>query len=158
MTASHYAKAQYQLVKGSREVLIEYCKTVTPNHFIAQNTSFGRGGSMSNLLVHIVNTYQYWIEMIALGRKLDFNTYESKKDINEVIRLFEAVDTSMLEFFEFMDERTTPIKFEINGKRSTATAFELFTHVITHEYHHKGQVLSLSRHLGYVPVDTDIMR
>jgi uncharacterized damage-inducible protein DinB len=36
--------------------------------------------------------------------------------------------------------------------------FKLFTHTITHEFHHKGQILTLSRQLGYTPVDTDIMR
>ncbi|MCB0624495.1 MAG: hypothetical protein KDC43_11415, partial [Saprospiraceae bacterium] len=39
-----------------------------------------------------------------------------------------------------------------------AEAFRLFTHVVTHEFHHKGQILSLTRHLGFVPVDTDVMR
>nr|WP_261382294.1 DinB family protein [Mucilaginibacter achroorhodeus] len=35
---------------------------------------------------------------------------------------------------------------------------ELFTHVITHEFHHKGQLVNMSRQLGYIPVDTDVIR
>ena len=38
------------------------------------------------------------------------------------------------------------------------TPLQLFTHTITHEFHHKGQVMSMSRLLGYVPVDADIIR
>ncbi len=86
--------------------------------FLNQNNSFGRGGSIRNLLVHIANTCEFWIIKHA-----------RKKDIT---------------FTEYTAKNTTP--------------FELFTHVITHEFHHKGQVLSLSRHLGYIPVDTDIIR
>ena len=39
-----------------------------------------------------------------------------------------------------------------------ANPFKLFTHVITHEFHHQGQILPMSRQLGYIPVDTDVMR
>ncbi|WP_423227985.1 DinB family protein [Sabulibacter ruber] len=30
--------------------------------------------------------------------------------------------------------------------------------MITHEFHHKGQIPSLGRHLGFVPDDTDVVR
>jgi uncharacterized damage-inducible protein DinB len=155
---SQFAKAQYELVKGSRSVFLTYCKTITPNDFVDQNTSFGRGGSMRNLLVHIANTYQYWIDNISLGKNVIYFEYESQKDIEDVIRLFDIVDNFMLEFFLIMENSNKKIEFEINGKSLSATSFELFSHVITHEFHHKGQILSISRHLGYLPVDTDIMR
>ncbi|MFI5159066.1 MAG: DinB family protein [Sphingobacteriales bacterium] len=45
-----------------------------------------------------------------------------------------------------------------NGSGLTRSPFELFTHVTTHEFHHKGQVVSMSRQLGYTPVDTDVIR
>lgn len=50
------------------------------------------------------------------------------------------------------------IAYKLEGVERHVTSLELFSHVITHEYHHKGQVLSISRHLGYTPVDTDIIR
>jgi uncharacterized damage-inducible protein DinB len=50
------------------------------------------------------------------------------------------------------------IAYELNNGSHDTSAFQIFTHVITHEFHHKGQILSLSRHLGYTPVDTDIIR
>ncbi len=40
----------------------------------------------------------------------------------------------------------------------TLTPMHLYTHVITHEFHHKGQILTMSRLLGYIPVDTDVIR
>ncbi|GGF18473.1 hypothetical protein GCM10010954_16540 [Halobacillus andaensis] len=33
----------------------------------------------------------------------------------------------------------------------------LFTHTMTHEFHHKGQILSMVRHLGCEPIDTDVV-
>ncbi|MNY72090.1 DinB family protein [compost metagenome] len=64
----------------------------------------------------------------------------------------------MNDFFELMENSEEEIEYESNGLKKTAEPFKLFSHVITHEYHHKGQILSLSRHLGYTPVDTDIIR
>lgn len=151
------AKQQYEWVKGSRQVLFDYCRTVSEKDFVDQNTSFGRGGSMRNLLVHIANTYQFWIANSGLQKNITYPKYEDCNTITDVIRLFESVDGFMAEFIETLDDEAE-IPFEINGEKSSSSRLKLFTHVITHEYHHKGQVLSISRHLGYVPVDTDIMR
>lgn len=158
MTAhSKYAEEQYELVKGSRKVLLDYCSTVSPDDFKNENTAFGRGGSMRNLLVHIANTYQYWIADRMLKRDIVYTKYEEKDHISEVIALFAEVDTFMGEFIKDMDN-LNEIEYELGGIKGTAAPFTLFTHVITHEYHHKGQVLSISRHLGYTPADTDVMR
>jgi uncharacterized damage-inducible protein DinB len=61
-------------------------------------------------------------------------------------------------FDSIIENNVETIHFIINGRNETATPLQLFTHVITHEFHHKGQILSRCRQLGYVPVDTDILR
>lgn len=155
---SDFAKKQYEFVQGSRNVLFEYCKTVSPEDFINQNTSFGRGGSMRNLLVHIANTYEYWIANLALKNDPKYAEYGNNLTIQDVILLFDEVDIFMEEFISKMDCSDQEIVYEIQGNKNSASPLKLFSHVITHEYHHKGQILTLSRHLGYIPVDTDIMR
>lgn len=155
---SDFTKKQYEFVKGSRNVLFEYCKTVSPDDFINQNTSFGRGGSMRNLLVHIANTYEYWIANLALKKNLKYAEYEDNLTIQDVILLFDSVDLFMEEFILEMDLSDREIVYKIQGNKNSASPLKFFSHVITHEYHHKGQILSLSRHVGYIPVDTDIMR
>ena len=154
---SDFAKEQYEFVKDSRNVLFEYCKTISEEDFVNQNNSFGRGGSMRNLLVHVANTYQYWIANLALKQNITYAEYESYKTIQEVVALFDAVDNFM-EAFIFAIDQSDKITYKTEDIENSVKPFKLFSHVITHEYHHKGQILSLSRHLGYIPVDTDIMR
>lgn len=154
---SEYSKEQYELVKDSRKVLFEYCNTISTEDFINQHTSFGRGGSIRNLLVHIANTYQYWIANIALKKNIAYDQYETIKNISETIKVFDSVDSFMIDFLENINS-DSKIHYEINGVKNVTSPLNLFTHVITHEFHHKGQVLSISRHLGYTPIDTDIMR
>ena len=154
-----YAKDQYELVRESRKVLIDYCQTISPEDILNENSLFGRGGSIRNLLVHIANTYEFWIGKCALNKSIIFTTYDSKQSISEIIDLFNCVDIIMFEFIELLEKpEINQINYEINGIKSSTSPFKLFTHVITHEFHHKGQILSLSRHLGYTPIDTDIMR
>ena len=158
-TILQYITEQYEAVRGSRQVLLEYCKTISQPDLVNENSSFGRGGSIRNLLVHIANVYEFWIAKNALNRNILFTEYHSKQNINEIVALFEQVDIFMYEFIEsFQSPQTTGIRYEINGNQNSASRLKLFTHAITHEFHHKGQILSLSRHLGYLPVDTDIMR
>lgn len=78
--------------------------------------------------------------------------------VDEVKRLFISIDQAVFDFVtKFEISALTPIELEIKGRKRPFSPFELFTHLITHEFHHKGQVLSLSRHWGYLPVDTDII-
>lgn len=150
-----YLQKQYNLVLESRNILFDYCKTIKNEDFLNQNSSFGRGGSMRNLLVHIANTYEFWIAAISLKKNIVFCPYEDYQNIEDIIKLFVSIDEFMNAFFELSDNE---IEYERNSQKVKTEPFKIFTHVITHEYHHKGQILSLSRHLGYVPVDTDIMR
>ncbi len=150
---------QYELVRESRKVLFDYCKTISPGDFLKENSSFGRGGSIRNLLTHIANTYEFWIAKYGLNKAIAFTPYNSIQNINDVVELFKKIDITIFEFIGIVEKPgKKQINFEINYAKGSATPFKLFTHVVTHEFHHKGQILSISRHLGYTPVDTDIMR
>ena len=154
-----FQEIQYDLVKQSRQVLLEYCSTISEADLLKETPSFGRGGSIRNLLVHIANTYQFWIGKWILKKIDKFTAYEEIETIKELRELFEEVDKLMETFIKEMNNsENTEIEYQINGKTGQANFGKIFTHVITHEFHHKGQILSISRQLGYIPIDTDIMR
>lgn len=149
---------QYKLVKSSRQVLLDYCGTISKKDFVIENSSFGRG-SIRNLLVHIGNTYEFWIGRHALNLEMDFTDFKTVEDARQAKNFFLTVDSLIDKFIDvysstFLEE----LAFEINNQTVSASPLKLFTHVVTHEFHHKGQILSLSRHLGYIPIDTDIIR
>ena len=58
----------------------------------------------------------------------------------------------------FREAYDPPVTGRLRWQTVTATPAALFTHVITHEFHHKGQIASMSRHLGYLPPDTAVLR
>jgi uncharacterized damage-inducible protein DinB len=63
---------------------------------------------------------------------------------------------------EFLNEykgklnHTVHVTFNSGGSLEI-TPLWLFTHTITHEFHHKGQIVKVGRQLGYVPPDTDLI-
>ena len=86
---------------------------------------------------------------------------ESFTNIQGIYALFGQVDQMMEKFLvHFKDRMDEPLAIPMTrlGKTINASPLTIFTHVITHEFHHKGQILSMSRHLGYKPIDTDVIR
>lgn len=149
---------QYALVKASRVVLLDYCAYLTPDHFYAHHASTGRG-SIHNLLAHIANTYKFWIGEQFLGKKNNYISYTDTTPLETLNTVFQEIDILMESFFEKLEKQAfAEFEYEIDGKKGKSCPLEVFTHVMTHEYHHKGQLLTLSRQLGYTAVDTDILR
>lgn len=75
--------------------------------------------------------------------------------------LYTSVDEVVENFMnEFKDRWMNAMILNIPRRDGsvTTTPLTIFTHVITHEFHHKGQILSKGRRLGHLPPDTDIIR
>jgi len=150
---------QYEMIQGSRAVLLDYCDLITPKHFTTEVQGFGRGGSIRNLLVHNGHVYRYWMGEHAMGREMRYPEFTDIFTMQECRDYYLSINHLVEEFIRrFADTPATILRSTRNNKETTTTALEVFTHVITHEFHHKGQMLSISRHLGYTPVDTDIIR
>lgn len=154
------AQAQYVLVQSARAVLLGYCATLSLAHFVTPVAAFN-DNSVRDLLVHVANCYRHWLNRVAQGQPPADVAPATVPDVAALCQLFAAVDTSVAEFTkQFAPIWLTPKSFAV-PRRAELLQFmplTLFTHVITHEFHHKGQVLTMSRHLGYSPPDTDVIR
>lgn len=151
-------KQQYDFVLSSRNTLLNYIGCISENDFLTDNSSFGRG-SIRNLLVHICQTYCAWIGERALGIEQEFLPFERYQTLKNCQAYFNQVDKYIGLFTEkFKENELQEMELDRNGAVLIVNPLQLFTHVITHEFHHKGQIMSLSRHLGYTPIDADIIR
>jgi uncharacterized damage-inducible protein DinB len=151
---------QYELVRGARAALLDYCATLKPADFIAPVPVFNHS-SMRDLLVHVAGAYQVWLSEIGLQLNTQRPVAAEVPDVAAVRALFEEVDALLTDFSRYYATRwqePTVFDFQRQSTVLTLTPLQLFTHVVTHEFHHKGQVLSMSRQLGYTPVDTDVIR
>lgn len=152
--------AQYEEIKGARGALLAYCESMKPADLFKKVETFNNS-SIADLLVHNVNTYISWINNFGLDRNASFYKTEDVSNLDGVKSLFEEVNVLMAEFMEkyngnFEEPFTAMVKHR--GFSMTLSPLQLYTHVITHEFHHKGQIMTMSRLLGHTPVDTDTIR
>jgi len=153
-------KQQYQLLKGSRHVLFTYCRTIPVNDLKQELKSFGHG-SIHNLLCHIADVYIHWLQNTAQNKQFPYVDRRLIHSINDVELLYRQIDLYVDDFINaFADRINSELTLDLPGKekRVMLSPLTLFTHVLTHEYHHKGQIASMGRQLGYIAPDTDMIR
>ena len=152
-------KEQYKLIISSREAVLNYCENITKEHLIKELDSFNNN-SITYLLLHIANTYLFWLKNFTFIEEFEYFTGENIKDIYDLRNAFNEVNLLVDKFLNFFSDRNTPVEGEIFWlkRNQTETPLSLFTHVTTHEFHHKGQIMTMSRLLGYTPSDADIIR
>lgn len=151
---------QYDLIRQRRETLFSYCESLSGEHLVTNVSTFG-DRSISYLLVHIANTYLFWIGDFPGVEKSRVAVAEDYASVGRIRDLYSEVDKTVEKFLKVFApslEQAITNKLPNRNFELTITPLQLFTHVITHEYHHKGQILTMSRHLGYTPIDTDIIR
>lgn len=156
----HILIHQYDLIKERRETLFRYCETISHEHLMHRHEPFG-GGSIQYLFVHVANTYMFWLGHFTNISKVPFVKPEDYTALVQIRSLFTSVNKVAEKFLTQFDpvlEQPITNKISSRDMEVAITPLQLFTHVITHEYHHKGQILSMSRQLGYTPIDTDVIR
>ena len=148
---------QYALLKDSRKIVLDFVETQvgrdlnTPVPAYCNNT-------INNLLEHTAQCYFHWLAYFALDQpqgsltELDFTTLEM------IRRQYGRVDEVMATFLgNFAGKMENPIDgMHSRNGRVIATPLQVFTHVLTHEFHHKGQIMSMCRLLGHIPPETDL--
>ncbi len=159
MTPIAFARQQYEEIKSARKVLLDYCETLSPADFICQGPGFGKGGSVRHLLVHNIHCYEHWIIRQALQLDRPFTVADTLHTIPECRIVYQEINELMDQFLDKVEQNSDDLfSVTIHDEQQQVDGLKLFTHTITHEFHHKGQILTLSRMLGYTPVDTDVMR
>jgi uncharacterized damage-inducible protein DinB len=149
---------QYELIKSSRLVMLAFIEMQASHQFISPIAEFN-GSNLRYLLVHTANTYKHWLGNFGLCESLVFTNENEVKDIQAIRELYTEVDELVNTFLErFASSIEEPVINQLRGKELTLTPLQLFTHVITHEFHHKGQLMTMCRLLGHIPPDTDVIR
>jgi uncharacterized damage-inducible protein DinB len=150
---------QYQLVKSSRGVALNFIEEQTGPDWLTPVEAFN-GSNIRYLLVHTANTYLHWLSYFALKHEVTFADETDFTSIATIRRLYARVDDTVDAFLaNYSGKLAGPVSGTLSRNRFvSATPLQLFTHVITHEFHHKGQVMTMCRLLGYAPPDTDVIR
>lgn len=150
---------QYELVKNTRELLFAFCEKLDADDYIKELDGFG-WGSIRNLHTHVAECYQSWLGNFGLKENITFAEPGMVSNVQDMRGIFSEVDDLASRFLNTYENHADEV---IKGPVPWQEEYEelsvlwLFTHTITHEFHHKGQIVSMARKLGYVPDDTDLV-
>ena len=152
-------KEQYQLVQGSRQALLYFLETKVGNDINTSVPEF-EGKCIRYLLVHTINAYIQWTANFAMNEYYEFFRDEDFKTVDLIRKFYIEADNLITILLDhYADKLNDPIDGTLSRNRKViATPLEVFTHVLAHEFHHKGQVVTICRLLGHIPPDTDIIR
>lgn len=151
-------KQQYNFICSAREVELSFLKGFSDAQLIDPVSAFNNK-TLIYFAVHINQVYIHWIGKFALESDMAYIDEESIKSMAQIVELFDETNLLMGRFFEtFAAHLHKEIDKDFSGKKIKTSALELFTHVITHEFHHKGQIMTMARLLGKTPPDTDVIR
>ena len=156
-------KIEYEWVKQTRANLYEQCKCLTEEEL---NKELGFGSqSIKASFFHIAGCYNAWLGSFVLSatNKPFYSKDElTQMKLEDVEHYFHKADTYVKQVFEkSLEEQNKVIEkvpvWKISNKIVKKTPHQLLVHSITHEFHHKGQIVAMLRLLGYVPKNTDII-
>lgn len=150
---------QYREVQGARGALFAYLGTMANADLLKPVAEFNNN-TITNLLVHTANAYLHWLVFFDTQTPVDYFNDEHVDSLDDIKAIYQIVDEQAVAFLDkYQLNYSQPInQYTRSGKALLTTPLQLFTHAITHEFHHKGQVLTMSRLLGYIPADTDVIR
>lgn len=156
-------KQEYDWVKQTRQILLDQCKQLNEGDFTKElGFSFQ---SVRDSLIHVAGCYHAWLGSFVLSQTKDpLLTKEviSNMKINDIQLYFEQADVYVDAVFkQFSHKFDDVIERELSWKPGSGivkkTPHQLLLHSITHEFHHKGQIVAMLRLLGYTPNNTDIL-
>jgi uncharacterized damage-inducible protein DinB len=152
-------KDQYELIKGSRQVALNFIEESVGSDLNTPVPAF-ENKTIRYLLVHTANCYGQWLGYFALQYGTPFLNDTDFIHFEAIRAAYAEADVLVEEFLNhFQHQMKLPINGTLShGRKATACPLELFTHVTTHEFHHKGQIMTMARLLGHVPPDTDVVR
>ena len=176
----------YDWVKRTRERLFEYTESL-PNQVYLQDQRGLPSSSLRDIHAHVANMYEWFVgrfclevepyqQQLAALPPSEVAMHAARTEAiialerAETLRLtdvtamrtkFLEVDALLERAFETFDQLDQP--FEIvraSGRRTVVTQRWVLMAQVTHEFHHKGQMLAFGRALGYpLPetIETDMV-
>lgn len=150
----------YEWVKATREEVFRYCDSLPADDFLRELPGFGHG-SIRNTLFHAAHCYWFWLGGFALGENVPSQALRAEyPDVAAIRSAFARSDDLLARFLDrHGPDLDAPLSSRLRRRKEplVVTPRWLFTHAVTHEFHHKGQVVSMGRLLGYPPPDTDLV-
>jgi uncharacterized damage-inducible protein DinB len=144
---------------GSLNLVLDHLSTMPANDYVTELSGFGFR-TLREQTIHIFNCEGFWIQTLQGLRHTDRTPQDCP--LLADVRLLQkeishATDTYLSSLTNQQLNADTELHFS-DGDVAVRTPALILHHVLTHAFHHKGQIAAMCRALGHPTPDTDINR
>ena len=109
-------------------------------------------------MIHFINCESFWIHML---RGVSFADHDPAAfaQVDDARLLLEEVGRQTIAYLSGLTDQQLNADRELHfpdGDFAVRTPALVLHHVLTHAFHHKGQIVAMCRVLGYPAPDTDL--
>ena len=141
------------------DLLIDHAANLSDEQFLREIPGFG-AACVRDQLVHVIASEAGWVRRLQYLRTTRWH-YENYGTIASLLDAKRKVTGDSLTYLEGLSEvqlnaDLEPVPEEWLGP--TRSPGFVLHHVLTHSFHHKGQITAMFRLLGHPAPDTDLLR
>lgn len=145
----------FEHVESSREKLLGAAGKIDGESFLSREKGTS---SIRDLLVHIMDTEDYWVGSVIMGerrQKFSPEKYENALGLKED---WDKIRQRTRNLFTNLSEQLLAEKRTVEWDRdSTVDVESILWHLIVHDLHHTGQICLLIRETGHEPPEVDML-
>lgn len=144
---------------ASLGLLLDHLSTIPATAYVKEVPGFGFP-TIRAQMIHLLKCEGFWIHTL---QALPFDDQDPAHwpTVSDARRLQSEVSMRTLNYLSSLSEERLVASTELHfpdGDIAVRTPALILHHVLTHAFHHKGQIVSMCRILGYPAPDTDLNR
>lgn len=142
---------------ASLTLLLDHLSTIPVTEYAKEVPGFGFP-TIRAQVIHILNCEGFWIHTLR-AIPFDDRDPDNLTTVSDARLLQSEVSMRTLNYLSGLSEQHLVADTELHfsdGDIAVRTPALILHHVLTHAFHHKGQIVSMCRILGYPAPDTDL--
>jgi uncharacterized damage-inducible protein DinB len=142
---------------ASLNLVLDHLSTIPTNNYVKQIPSFGFP-TLREQVIHIFNCEGFWIHTLQGLRYVDRKPEDCPAIADARLLEREVIQRTDAYLSNLTDQqlnRDAELHFS-DGDVAARTPALVLHHVLTHAFHHKGQIVAMCRALGHPAHDTDL--
>jgi uncharacterized damage-inducible protein DinB len=142
---------------SSLGLVLDHLATIPDREYTKELSGFGFPTLRAQIL-HIFNCEGFWIHTLQ-GARFEDESPAGSPTIPDARVLQRRVSENTLGYLSGLSDEQLNADTELHfsdGDKALRTPALVLHHVLTHAFHHKGQIVSMCRTLGHPAPDTDL--
>ena len=142
---------------ASLNMVLDHLATIPPADYLKELPNFGFP-TLRNQVIHIFNCEGFWIHILQGLPFADRNPAE-RSSVADARQLQQQVSQQTRAYLSTLTDQQLNLNVDLHfpdGDTAVRTPALVLHHVLTHAFHHKGQIVAMCRALGHPAPDTDM--